>query len=300
MPSVLMCNMHPAAYNSFCRMFNHIGWKVYCPKDENYFKYGSTSQENNIQNRISYQEALDIKPDVVLCLCWQQLQSSKKLANKIGAKFVVRAGNNDQPFRKEHSAYLLSNDTITYHKSNIPNKLFFLLPPDYETFSKHNWISKSNICSTYIGFYERFFLDSFHFYEKIKTLNSNVSFLLFGQPYQILHTPQDVHRTLGISRCVLHIKELEGYGWSILESIISGIPIIVHGEFIRNKTCEKFLIENITCKKITTPEQFQSVYLDTDSLRNITCKGRKYIQSLINMDEQSKKLRSFLEDVVLR
>lgn len=247
---------------------------------------------------------LEIKPDVVLCLCYEQLVESSKLASRIGAKFVVRTGNNNIPYNKHHSNFLISNDTHTYNNCDIPNKLFFYLPPDYDFYCKQPWYEDSRIINSYIHFYDRYWKNSWNIYNEIKINNKDLVFINFGvndNPLDNLNLvePADIVRTLGISRSLLHIKEQEGYGWAILEAISCGIPVIAFRPYVVGKTCEHFLIEGTTTLFINSANEFRNAFLDIDSLRLISEKGNKFIRDFINEEEQYTKIKKFFEEVVL-
>jgi glycosyltransferase involved in cell wall biosynthesis len=112
--------------------------------------------------------------------------------------------------------------------------------------------------------------------------------------------PKDIVRTLGISRCMLHVKESEGYGWSILEAIACGIPVISVEKYVKGKTCEGFLINNKTAILLKQDaSEFRTAFSNTDLLRKISEEGPKFIREFINLEEQAAKLKDFLENVVL-
>lgn len=308
MPSVVFSHMHHRDFDAFCAMFNAIGWKVYIPsnKEPNYFGYGITAVPTKGEYTvITYAECLDIKPDVVLCLCWEQLHSSMAIAKQAGSKFVVRAGNNSIPYNHTHSNFLISNDTHTFNRCDIPNKLLFYLPPDYDFYTKQNWYEDSYIVPSYIHFYEKYWKTSWNIYSQIRTDNRDIAFVNFGHSddgfkYPILNNAGDVKRTLGISRCLLHVKEAEGYGWSLLEAISCGIPVVAFKPFVTGKTCEHFLIDGKTVRFITnSASEFRKIFDDVESLRAISEIGSKFIREFINAEEQYNNVKRFFEEIVL-
>lgn len=308
MPSVIFSNMHPRVFDSFCLMFNSIGWKVYIPstKEKNYFNYGVlTPPTKGEYTELTYEEFLDVKPDVVLCLCWQHLEASIRLSEIIGSKLVLRAGNNNVPYNNTHGNFLMSNDLHTYQQCNIKNKLFFYLVPDYEFYSKLPWAGDSRIVSTYVQFYQAYWKQSWKIYDNIRLLNKDIAFINYGAFREgtiyspMLSKPKDVLRTLGISRCMLHVKEMEGYGWGLLESISCGIPVISVEKYIKGKSCESFLVEGKTAMLLKKDAaEFRSVFDNVEVLRKISEEGPKFIRSFINAEEQYAKVKSFMEDVM--
>ena len=306
--SVIFSCMHPRDFDAFCIMFNKIGWKVYIPstKEPNYFGYGTTcTPSKGNYTAITYQEFLDIKPDVILCLCWEQLRGATRIAKEAGSTLVVRAGNNNVPYNCSHSKFLISNDAHTYNNCNIQNKLFFYLPPDYDFYTKQIWQQNSFIVSSYIHHYSSYWPRSWNIYDSIRRSNTDIAFLGFGVSNDNIYSPhlvytEDVRRTLSISRCMLHIKELEGYGWSLLEAISCGIPVIALKSFVVGKTCEDFLIEGKTVIFLQDGiTDFRKAFNDTNLLYGISEIGPKFIREFVNPAEQYEKVKKFFEGVVL-
>jgi hypothetical protein len=308
MPSVIFSNMHPRDFDAFCALFNGIGWKVYVPSDQepNPFGYGATTHPTKgAHTMVKYQEFLDIKPTVVLCLCWEQLVGAMRMAQASGSILVVRAGNNAVPYNNSHSKFLITNDTYTYHRCNIPNKLFFMLPPDYEFYSKQEWYRTSHIVTTFIHFYSKYWQASWHKYSNIRLANPDIAFINFGVVDDGSYNPnltnvEDIRRMLGVSRCLLHVKEREGYGWSLLEAIACGIPVIAPKPYVVGKTCESFLIEDKTVVFLHKETgEFRIAFDNVDHLYKISEIAPKFIRELINAEEQYSKVKKFFEEVVL-
>ena len=189
--------------------------------------------------------------------------------------------------------------------TRVPNRLFFYLPIDYNFWTKQEWCSDSRIVSSFIHHYERFWKVSWSLYTKIRELNGDLAFVNYGVAPGFTYSPalfevNDIKRVLGVSRCMLHVKELEGYGWSMLESISSGIPVIAVRDFIKGKTCEHFMKDGVTCRLISrNADEFSEVFNDVDTLRSISESGRNFLQNLINRDEQYSRIKHFFEEIVL-
>jgi hypothetical protein len=300
--------MHQRTFDAFCLLFNAIDWKVYIPTstEPNPFGYGQTNYPMRGEcTMVSYQEFLDIKPDVLLCSCWEQLRCSYNMAKQSGSKLVVHAGNNHVPYNKSHASFLTSNDTYTYQSCDIPNKVLFYLPPDYEFYHKLPWQKDSHVVTSYIHYYSKYWKASWTKYDNIRRLNSDLAFINFGvvdgDSYNPnLTDPTDVRRMLGVSRVLLHIKESEGYGWSLLEAIASGIPVIAPRAYVVGKTCEMFLVEGksvIFLHKDTN--EFRKAFDNVELLSQLAETGPKFVRALINPEENYSKIKKFFEEVVL-
>jgi len=308
MPSVIMSNMHQRTFDAFCLLFNAINWKVYIPatNEPNPFGYGQTNTPMRGEyTHITYQEFLDIKPDVVLCSCWEQLRGSYTMAKRTESKFVVHAGNNNVPYNKTVSSFLTSNDTHTYNNCDIPNKLLFYLPPDYDFYYKQPWQKDSRVVTSFIHHYSKYWKESWTKYDSTRKLNPDITFINFGVSGDDsygpnLTSPHDVRRMLGASRCLLHIKEQEGYGWSLLEAISSGIPVIAPKKYVVGKTCEMFLVEGKSVIFLhENIREFRTAFENVDLLNQIAETGPKFLREIISPSENYEKIRKFFEEVVL-
>jgi glycosyltransferase involved in cell wall biosynthesis len=314
MPSVIMCNMHDRVFESFCRLFEHIGVTVYCPKggEENFFKYDGSSSSSAVVSRyaipISKEECMDIKPDIVLCCCWEQVVASQKLAQELGSKFIVRAGNNNVPYMPRHSDFLISSDVQTHNRSQIKNKLFLYMPPNYDTWKKTDkWSHASKLITSYVHYYEKYWQTSYRLFNKVRNDNREFAFVNFGYQGSVkeyspaLGRAADVIAMREASLAVLHIKEREGYGWSLLESIAMGVPIIAYRPFCTDKTCYEFLKGGKTCLFIDEGDisgGFLKSARDIDRLVQIHQEGADWIRDFINIEQEGAKLSQFLEMVL--
>lgn len=320
MSSVLLCNMHNNVFDSFCRMFKHLGIKVYCPKygEENYFHYDGNSLAPSIVNDYAIEarreelSGLDI--DFVLCCCWEQLIGAKKLAEELKIPLVLRAGNNNVPYTSNHSKFLISNDIQTYESKRIPNSLFFYLVPNYDEMIPHmittNSFQRSKIISTFIHYYESYWRGSYDIYDDIRKATPEYTFLEFGYSKEdvkkhkyipVLGRKADIYNIMGISKALLHIKEMEGYGWTMLEAAAIGLPIIAHRDFVKGKTCETFLKEGVTALFLNKPTHHADFvrYMNNEAaLHDINYHGPRFIRQLINMERECEKLGKFLENVI--
>ena len=313
-PSVIMCNMHARVFDSFCRLFKAIGVQVFCPRPRDRYMgkhiKSRKAELNDYAKPISKAECLDIKPDIVLCSSWMQLIPSQRLAKQIDAKLIVRAGNNNVKYRKCHADYLISSDIQTMNASNIKHKLFLLMPPDYEQFSPQEWNSSSNIAASFINNYKRNWARSWSIYAMIVNHNKQIQFRNYGigrGGHKYLKTPNEIVNALNSSKAVLHVKEQEGYGWSMLETISCGTPLIVYRPFTRDKTCSKFLVDGVTClfidrhgseKHPSRHEHFRANFNDMERLSEIHQSGHKWIRNYINTEECVDKLKTFIENTV--
>lgn len=314
MASVVMCNMHNRVFESFCRLFESIGITVYCPdsKAKNFFRYdGSSAPSSEVSSYaipITEEECLDIKPDIVLCSCWEQIVASKKLASKMGSKLVVRAGNNNVPYTPAHSDFLISSDIQTYNRSQIKNKIFLLMPPNYNRWRKSGtWDVNSMFLSSYVHYYQRYWKESWLLFNAIRKSNTQYAITNFGYQGEmpiynpVLVRETDIYNMRSASRAVIHIKEKEGYGWSLLESIAMGIPVIAYEPFCVDKTCYKFLQDGVTCKFISKDnmlQDFKKVVEMKDEFSQINQIAPTWIRDFISIEQEGEKLSVFLESVL--
>ena len=309
MSVVLMSNMHGKVFDSFCRIFDNLGVGVVCPVagGGNYLvdKAGAVAPtpSNTIAEQRTIHELDDV--DVVLCCCWEQLKGASDVAKKLDVPLIVRAGNNNVPYRAIHSDFLISSDRETYERSDIPHKEFVLLPPDYDFYKPvENYSPSSGLITSLIHFYERYWTQSFRLYDKLRKARGDLAFVNFGtwdgngEYMPVLANASDVRDILSMSRLMLHVKEKEGYGWSILEAIAMGIPVVVCRKYVLRKTCELFLKGHLSCLYLDMDNligSFGNAVDNRDALYAIHENGPSFIRGLVTMEEARDKVGRILE-----
>ncbi|NGX31805.1 MAG: hypothetical protein K940chlam8_01187 [Chlamydiae bacterium] len=109
--------------------------------------------------------------------------------------------------------------------------------------------------------------------------------------------PNVMHNTIA----TLHIKHVEGFGYSIIESLAMGRPVFLFREFAKYKRYEKWCIEGKTCFYVSSAEEFAKklyrLVVDKAYRYHIQETAAKTIREIINNEEQAQILQTFLDNL---
>jgi glycosyltransferase involved in cell wall biosynthesis len=101
----------------------------------------------------------------------------------------------------------------------------------------------------------------------------------------------------------VHMKTYDGYGYSMLQSIACGRPVIVPYKFHRYRTANKYLIPNLTCFEVdwNAESLAQTIGYVTENVKRaneyaVSC--WQAAKGLFNWDHEAFRVREFLERLV--
>jgi hypothetical protein len=101
------------------------------------------------------------------------------------------------------------------------------------------------------------------------------------------------------SMATLHIKSLEGYGFSIIESLACGRPVILHEPFSAGKTYRFWCREGESALYFNSLEECMAkitrLSLDAEFRHELQRKSADTVMRMIDFQEQAENLRNFFE-----
>jgi glycosyltransferase involved in cell wall biosynthesis len=252
---------------------------------------------------LSKEEILDAKPDVIFITAFEnQEEIIKEIYNplKQNSKLVAYSGNDywDGAYDFDIIKNYLCADFTGYSlaKKYQVNHLYYRPFVNYDFF-KYQGTSDSNLFGSYINEYQKLFPEEFNFCRNILASTGALSHKLCDSK------PLDfVLKTLKESIATVHIKRIEGYGYSIIESMATGRPVFLHRQLAENKSYKNWAIEGLTAYYFSDIGEFQNkalAFYENREFRHSQQEAcAKAIRKMINNEEQQEKLKSFLNNLI--
>lgn len=251
---------------------------------------------------LNKEEILDLKPEIIFITSFEtQFEILNELWPhlKDKSKLVFYSGNDywegAYPFYisqnylcADYVGYLLSNKhklNYLYYKPWVDyDRCFFEGPKD------------GNIVGVYISEYEKNFNQEYLYSKELEKLTPYIQY-----HYHTQSTTEELTKSLKSSIATQHIKRLEGYGISIIESMACGKPVFLHRKLSQNKSLLQWSIENVTALFFDSAEEYiAKLKALTESkdyrhfLQNTTS---NVIRQIINNENETKKLGHFLNNL---
>jgi hypothetical protein len=252
---------------------------------------------------VSFQELCDAPPDIVLLSCfhletgiiknlWPHLQHKSRL--------VMYDGNNYSPGRRYGFVkYVVTSDCFTWKRYAEEKKALLFFPPcDYNKFPWQGH-SDSKRLGCYINGYSRLFPRDFAFSRGIQSWlrgkNIDVVFNDFTPHEQMPSVMKDSSGTM-------HIKPLEGYGFSIIESLASGRPVFLYEPYSLLKSYRNWCVGEKTAVYFNSHDEllgkFDRFFSDDDYRYRLQENAAQTVRLLVNFEEQSGNLERYFNYVL--
>ena len=312
MKTVFFPDIHRRLPKSFAKSLEAHGFKILLPDNSfiphiKYWKKWSKEELKNdymkdVQNVdiISYDELTKKTIDIFFITCYEVQDDMLKIYNNYGknSKLVHYAGNNFVPYDYNKIKNLITTDEIIFQKARInkKNALMFFPWVDFDNDYRFEETNNSKNINSYILNYKSFFPQQYQQAIEIKdifkTKEYNVNFI-----ENELET--SIPQIMNNSFLTLHIKPIEGYGFSILESMAKGRPVILYKPYSENKIYRHWALDMQTCIYFDNNEELLkkfSIYEKNYQEIQFNCASK--IRKLINLDKHSKNLASFLNNLV--
>lgn len=309
---IFMSDMHNTIPFSFGKAFNEIGHELLLAghsfqKHDTYkINYGRKWTQGEADNGlrmsnvhiVEVEELFDNPPDIIMIMCdmvetdvlkiWSELKTRSKL--------VYYSGNDNQPYNFNILQNLLAADQATYDRAIRVGKHVLKYWPwiDYESF-RYEGPSDSRIVRTYIHNYPRLFRVGHQIATQAMQTVTDIEWEVID------NTPKNkTPQLMRDSVATLHIKELEGYGYAIIESLACGRPVILYKPFTRNRTFMNWCIDEQTAIIFNSVPDFKeriTQYMKDDVRVAMQEKCQTVIRQKINNQEQTANLKQFLENL---
>lgn len=310
---IFMSDMHNAIPFSFGKVFHALGHTLllaghsFQKHDKYKITYGRkwTQPEVDHELRLSnvkvieVQELLDNPPDVIMIMCDAVENDILKLWSelKMRCKLVYYSGNDNQPYNFNILQNLLAADQGTYDRAVRVGKHVLKYWPwiDYELF-KYEGPSGNRIVRTYIHYYPRLFRIGYQIATQAMQTTPEIKWEVIDGIHKS-KTPQLMRESMA----TLHVKELEGYGYAIIESLACGRPVILYRPFTKNRTFMNWCIDGQTAIIFDNVADFKEKitrYAEDEAARTaMQDHCHSLIREKISNEEQTTNLKTFLENL---
>jgi hypothetical protein len=252
---------------------------------------------------LNKEEILEIKPEIIFITAyenqfeilneiWPHLQHCSKLAFYSGNDYWAEA----YPWYLVQNYLCADYLAFTLCQKHGINHLYYRPWVDYDSFS-FGGPTECNKINSYINDYEGNFPKEYEFSQALKEAVDFIDFE-FCEGLEKKNVVKKMHDSLA----TLHVKNLEGYGYTIIESMACGRPVFLSSALSKNKSYENWAVENKTCLYFEDSRDFAckaKALIDSKDYREyLQGKCAATIRELINNEEQTNKLGTFLNRLV--
>ena len=264
----------------------------------------------------SKERVLDEKPDLLFVSCFEnQFEVVENLYMPLkdsGTKLAFFSANDywDTAYPWPAIKNYVAADRLAVALCNAhstPNWIDYRPWIDYDKFS-YEGTNDSNRIGSYINEYQSNFPQAYSIYDYISKEEGLKEFDFFQCDNK---SRSEVVEEMNSNFCSSHLKNLEGYGYSIIESMALGRPVFLYRAFAGNKSYRDWAIEGETCFFFGSPTdpnftdegynellfKLKNFYEDESFRHDTQEKCAKSIRQLINNEEQTENFRLFLENL---
>lgn len=315
--NALIPNIHNVLTASFCRAFEKLGVSVLVPavdeaRQATLSKYRSPlagafdfqpflSAENVRNCQIIDVDALaGIDIDMIVIGGHGVQRGVLKyllpmLKQRRDVHLIYFCGNEIPNYRWDLVNNLLCADEISWlrHGSSIPNASRYYPWIDYGRFA---WIEPNDsrkLVSCIINYESRYPAD----FAMARAIVNSIP----GLTHELVDKVSHARVAEIIQRCAasLHIKPEEGYGYSVIESLACGRPVIAPREYVQGRAMARWCIDGETAllfDSVDEARQSLSLFFDDADLRHkLQYSAANSIRRIVDNDEQAEILRGFIQ-----
>lgn len=253
---------------------------------------------------IESDEILTNPPDILFVntdLIESEIYLIKEMCNNknLDIKIAHYAGNNKVPYTKVQNLIAVDAYTADICDRSNTNIIFWIPWIDFETL-KFEGFNDGFILNNYISHYYP------HFYDSYLTFQNIVDNSKYDLPFLCINSPErcpplEVYPLIHNSAGTLHIKETEGFGYSIIESLAKGRPVFLKRSFSLGSRLMNWCIENKTAFFFDDYSEFkskaQNYLLNQEYKHEIQQNCASIIRKIIDNEKQARILDNFLQNL---
>ncbi len=309
---VFFVGIHEALTYSIAHMLRQSNWEVFFPNQvfaTEIYRHRRMNKQMGFQPplpeqaRILSREEFSATDFQVIILMSYELDRSRFWAlvakEKPGAAIVHFSGNEGVPYRKDRICSLISADTSTKQRTHpLRNQPLLPILP-FEAFPPRTVEDVQN-ASPRVGSY---IINYAMRFPKEYSIFSQLALSLKGNGIDAINYEQDsrsaCEKIRRQSLLTVHFKATEGYGFSVIESLSSGVPVIIHKNLVdRQNTLSKLCREIHGVWIVESTNEAEKIILrahkDRHYLAEQSLAAADSIRNEINEEAQISNLDSFL------
>ncbi len=263
---------------------------------------------------IENDEFFNNPPDVLFVNCLEVEKSIFQLSNMliktrgVSPKIAHYSGNNDTRYNKKWVKNLIAVDAYTARRFDRKktNIVFWIPWIDFDRM-EFEGVTDSLEINSYIAHYNAAFKKSALVFENIvrKCIVDFPQVIIqsYPKPDGNGHVKHDqVFSLINESCATIHIKQSEGFGYTIVESLAKGRPVFLNRSFSLGSRLMNWCIEGRTAFFFDDYAEFHAKlerYLSDRAFRHqIQCDCAQTIRQLIDNEKQAKVLDHFLQNLM--
>lgn len=239
---------------------------------------------------VSYQEFMDNPPDIIIITSDFVEEEMLNICKNI--KTVHYCVNNNMCFKNIKN--LITSDITTFNRYKNKNSLLYYPHINYDRFH-YSETSDEIEMGTYINGYEKFWVNSFNIYKSLINITSDI------MNYKQYEHVANIENHMKKSMATLHVKEFEGYGFSIIQSMAMGRPVFLYKTFSYDKSYTNWAIEGESAIYFDSLNEYviklTKLIRDDEYRYNIQKSTAVTVRKIINNDEQDYNLEKFLKNI---
>jgi hypothetical protein len=260
-------------------------------------------------------EIISDPPDVLFVNCleveqniysiWNDLQKRKGLLPKV----VHFSGNNGSHYSPEWVKNLIAVDayTASYYDPSRTNIIFWIPWIDFKTIQFEGTNDELVLNSYIFHYYNSLTASSSIFTNIINNSSRDLGNVVFNSHPNTLPNQypylrhNEVLSLMNKSCATIHIKETEGFGYTIIESIAKGRPVFLKRSFSLGSRLMNWCIEEKTAFFFDDYDEFhyklQKYIVDKEYRHEVQKNCAATIRKLINNEKQARILENFLQNL---
>lgn len=312
-----MVDMHNTIVQSFGKALQSLGWTLELAGHSfNHHKsfrvgYGRKWSQEEIDREIGIKAVKSVEvddlfnnpPDIYMIMCAEQQADQLNIWINGGlclsrTKLVFYSGNDSTGmfYNPNYCRNLLAADISSYatFKAQGKHTIYYFPWVDYDTFQFKGTCNEPVIRS-YINEYQKLFPQAYELAQQCTAMHPQVKW----EPVQGL-SKQATIELMHTSMATLHSKNLEGYGFAIVESLACGRPVILYRPWSASRSYVHWCLEGQSALYFETPAEYMEktnrLFNDTEYRHKLQTSAAETVRKIINNEEQSAALKKFLEE----